>query len=122
MQLDPEYDCQNSEFKAMAFTLKKLRDPKNATLENYSDVLQKWMDMGLKIEAAEFERDSKGILHIHGIVVMRKNFYRMRMKTTDYSLKLRDVYDKSGWIAYINKDKVRDFDKSEWGWAEPSKN
>lgn len=97
---------ESSEFKALAFTIKKLKDPKNATVKDYIEVLCKWLKLDVDIQAGEYERDSTNVLHIHGIIVVKKNFYKRRLQVEGYHVYIRDIYDKTSWLRYINKTKL----------------
>lgn len=49
------------------------------------------------------ELDSKGKLHIHGIVMLRKGFFRQKLIVHGFHLHLAEVYDEKDWIKYMDK-------------------
>lgn len=103
-EYEGKVNYESSEFKCLAFTLKKLRKPREATEFDYGEVISKWIEKGVIIEASKFELPESKRLHVHGILVLKKNFNKDRLKTYDFSLKLRDIYNWDGWSNYIKKD------------------
>lgn len=90
-----------------AYTVKILgnRGSEPTTYQPFFDKLNKF---DITIEEKEHEYDSKGKLHYHGIIHLVKGFYRKRLTTPGFSVKLEELYDKEGWIKYINKDKANE--------------
>lgn len=88
-----------------AFTIKFHSKP-DAKPSDYFDVVFKvWQSYGCQIVSHVFEPDSKGVCHSHGIVSIPKGFYRKRMKIEGVHVFVREITDRKGWIAYMNKTK-----------------
>lgn len=100
-----EYEYDKSEFQSLAFTIKKLKDPKLAEASDYHDVFNIWINMGVDLYNVAFERDSNGILHAHGRLICKKNFYKKRLQTFGFHVYIRDIFYEDGWSRYINKEK-----------------
>lgn len=90
--------------QSWAFTFKKL-GRENPTHDDYVPVIEVLQKYGL-ITHSSFERDSKGKIHVHGIVQLRKGFFRKRLEVCGFHLKLVEIYDQSGWESYINKNQM----------------
>lgn len=98
-----EFEYDKSEFICLAFTIKKLKDPKNAKLSDYSEVLDHWLNLGVDLFEVQSEVDTADVLHVHGRLVVRKNFYKKRLQTFGYHVFIRDIFYEQGWKRYINK-------------------
>lgn len=99
-----EYEYDKSEFVALAFTIKKLKDPLNAQPSDYHDVLNLWIKMGVDLYNVVFEKGTSDRLHVHGRLICKKNFYKKRLQTFGYHVYLRDIFYEDGWQKYINKE------------------
>lgn len=97
------YEFKKSNLVAYAYTVKVLS---NKTMDpNYEqDVFSRWRKLGVEFDCSVSERDSKGKLHYHGIIYLRKGFYRRKLVVRGYHMKLEELYDRAGWIRYIEKD------------------
>lgn len=98
-------EYEKSEFKSVAFTLKRLKDPKLTSQDDYrNDVLDKWNNMsGVILQSYIFEYDDNKILHVHGILAVRKTLNTKRLRFQNYHTYLKDIYDITSWEYYINK-------------------
>jgi hypothetical protein len=101
-EIDGEINIYKVEQQPYAFTVKRIFKPKEVTDSDYLDIMAKWSHFGL-IKCYEFEKDSHGILHIHGIILLRKGFYRKKLVIKGYSTRLDELYDETGWMRYIGK-------------------
>jgi len=99
---DTKLEIIKSQQQGWAFTVKKLGKGK-VTLESYVDVIGLFNKYGF-IKKAEYERDSRGVLHVHGILLLRKGFLRKKLLLQGFHTKLEELYDESGWVDYIVKD------------------
>lgn len=88
---------------AYAYTVKYLKN-KTEEATAYERFFDKLSKFGIKVEYKVAERDRHGKLHYHGIIYIEKGFFRRRLITENISLKLEEIYDRSGWIKYISKD------------------
>jgi len=95
-------EIEKSDQQAWAFTVKVL-GKKSAKHEDYVDVIGTFNKYGF-IKKAEFEKDSKGLLHVHGILLLRKGFLRKKLCLHGFHTKLVEMYDEVGWTEYILKD------------------
>lgn len=84
-----------------AFTYKKLGKLK--TVEEYTNVISHLNKYGF-VKQVEFEEDSMGKQHIHGIVLLPKGFLRKRLIREGFSCHLKEIYDEKDWIKYITKE------------------
>lgn len=98
-----EFEYDRSEFMALAFTIKKLKDPRNAQPSDYYDVLNLWQKMDVDIYNVAFEKDTNDVLHVHGRLIVKKNFYKKRLQTFGYHVYTRDIYYEEGWLKYCGK-------------------
>lgn len=86
---------------AFAYTVKSLGEDKNPNYKPFFDILAKF---SIPIEYMIEERDSKGKTHWHGIILLEKGFYRKRIMIRGFHTKLVELYNRAGWIKYIEKD------------------
>lgn len=98
-------EYNSSEFISLAFTAKKLSNPLSVTKEDYlNDVISVWQKIpDIHLQEPFYELDSKGQLHIHGIITVKKHFYKKRLRINDYHIYIKDIYDIDQWISYISK-------------------
>lgn len=92
--------------QAWAFTYKVLGN--TYTPDVYIPVISHLNDCGLVKHVVE-ERDSKGKLHIHGIVLLRKGFHRKRLIQKGFNCHLSEIQNDTAWINYCNKDQKRPY-------------
>lgn len=91
-----------SNLKAFAYTIKPLsKELMNDECDAFFDNLDR---LKIKVEYKISERDSKGKLHYHGVILLPNGFYRKRLVVHGYSIKLVEMFDKAGWLKYIHKD------------------
>lgn len=102
-------DIVKKNYIAFAYTIKSLGVNKD---DDYSPFFNKLKRLNITVEYKISERDSKGKLHYHGIIYLKKGFYRKRLLLRGYHIKLEEIYDKAGWIKYIHKDVY-------WDYVEP---
>lgn len=98
------------EFRTMAFTVKynTIDELKPEVTEGHYDKFFAKLERNkIKIEYKIFEKDKKGCIHSHGIMVVKKGLYLKKLKLATYHMKFKDIYDKEGWIKYIDKDQYK---------------
>lgn len=83
------------------FTIKR-NDTPNPTQECYLPILKNLASKGTIVDYV-YETDSKGRLHIHGILEVVKQPYFKSLIPKGYHFKYEGLYDKSGWERYIHK-------------------
>ncbi len=103
-------EITKEQYTAWAYSV-KLRAKKGVvhTAESYEPLFKKWDKLKIQLEYKISEYDSKGQFHYHGIMYIKKGFYRQRLsaKSKDgiaYHLKINELYDRKGWLRYIKKD------------------
>jgi hypothetical protein len=87
--------------KAYCFTVKSLGKDPDA---NYDPFFDKLKHFKVAIEYNISERDPKGKLHYHGILYIPKGFYRKRLVTKGFNIKLEEMGNRKAWLKYIHKD------------------
>lgn len=99
------YEIQRSEIIAFAYTIKDNRkvsnEERNKSYEQWFKRLEVWR---IPIEYKCEEKDKQGKLHIHGIIYLKKGFYRKKLMMPNLHLKLVELHNREGWIKYIHKD------------------
>lgn len=88
---------------AFAYTVKILQG-NAATKQDYAPFFNKLDKLKIPVEYKICEKDSKGKLHFHGILYLKKGFFRKRICVKGIHVKLVELYDRKGWIKYIHKD------------------
>lgn len=90
-----------------AFTIKKMLGSPEMTVESdYRTIMKSWKIEGLKIPIYSYENDTRGRLHIHGIVLIPEGYYRKNLITRGFSLKLVEIHNFAGWLDYLGKDRI----------------
>lgn len=89
----------------LSFTVKRLGSAVEANVEDYQqNILNRWARLaGVTLREPYFEQDSAGRLHMHGIIYVRKGFYKKRLQTLGYYIHVRDCYDLEHWLEYCQK-------------------
>lgn len=96
-------DIKTSHNIAFAYTVKTLGATVTST-SAYDTFFNKLAKLNIEIEYKVSELDSLGKLHYHGIMYLPKGFYRKRIMSNGYHVKLREVTNRAGWLTYIHKD------------------
>lgn len=84
------------------FSIKR-NDVKAPTQQDYMPILKGLSRKGDIIEFI-YETDSKGKLHIHGILEVNKTPYFKTLVPKGYGTKFELIYDLEGWKRYMHKD------------------
>lgn len=101
VEVKTEFEVIKATKIAFCYTVKSLGVDKDADYDPFFDKLERF---NIPIEYKISERDSKGKTHYHGIIYLDKGFYRKRLKTTGFNLKLEEMQNRSAWLKYIHKD------------------
>lgn len=88
---------------SFAYTVKTL-GKRDVTSADYQPFFDRLNNLGIKVEYKIPEKDTKGKLHYHGILYLRKGFFRKRICLKGFHVKLDELYDRKGWLKYIHKD------------------
>lgn len=97
-----------SEFVAWAFTVKVNKTLQAApTKTEYIPFFDKLTRLGIEVECKYGEKDKRGHLHYHGILRIKKGFYRPRLHTKGMMVYLKELTDRKGWMKYIQKDQEK---------------
>lgn len=94
-----------SDRQCLAFTVKRLGKVEDATVEDYQHrVLNTWARLaGVTVREPYFEKDDVGKLHMHGILDVRRNYYKKKLQVPGYYIYTTDCYDLEHWIEYCTK-------------------
>jgi len=106
--LDFEITDELAKNQSWAFTFKKLGNG-YVLPKDYDYCIQILNRYGY-VDCHFYEKDSKGKLHVHGIVQLRKGFMRKRLGINGFHMHLVEIYERQGWEKYILKDEYL-FDK-----------
>lgn len=87
-----------------AFTYKKLGGDDDSVYESDYNIVRKELNNSGYVKHIKFEKDPKGRLHCHGIILLRKGFFRQKLKVQGFHCHLREVYDERDWLSYCNKN------------------
>jgi hypothetical protein len=87
---------------AFCYTLKLNR--LGATAADYDTFFDKCLKFNIKVEYKITELDSSGRLHYHGILYLKKGFFRKRICVPGMHIKLVECNNKEAWMNYIHKD------------------
>lgn len=95
-----------------AFTVKYLgKENVEKVPSDYETVWSHWAKFNCNIVEKEFEPDSRGVCHCHGIVIIPKDFYRIKLHIYGINMRFDPITDRSGWMKYIkkyqNKEKMK---------------
>lgn len=94
-------EIQKQSFIAFAYTVKTLGTDNAGDYSPFFDKLSKF---NIEVEYKISETDKLGKLHYHGIFYLPKGFFRKRLATKGFHMKLVEIYNKQGWYKYITKD------------------
>ena len=100
-------EITKAEHVSYGYTVKDNR-PETTDYQSFFDRCEKF---GVKITHKYPEYDSKGKLHIHGIMQIPKGFYRKKICMDGLHIKLVEIYDEAGWKRYITKDQPKKVQK-----------
>lgn len=98
------FEYSKSEFHSLAFTVKKLGNDVSI-LDYHNNVLNKWSRLGVDIKEPYFEEDNSGKLHMHGVLVTRKNYYKRKLQVDGYYVFITDIWNLDRWLEYCAKVK-----------------
>jgi len=98
----------SGEYQALAFTV--MKHGKDCSIEDYqSNVLNKWSRLAVQLEEPYFEQvsvDSK--LHMHGVLYVRKGYYKKKLQIPGYYVYVTDIYRLDTWLEYCKKSQPKD--------------
>lgn len=93
----------NQKKETFALTLKwnNIVDPKDI---DYERVMLSWGTLyDIEYKDVVYEKDSKGKVHMHGVIILPFGFYRKRLKVQGLHVCIRPLTDPIGWNKYCNK-------------------
>lgn len=97
------YEEAKAQSQSWAFTI-SVTSGKLYPLDTYDQFWKKCESYGITVSAKELEVGSnKGVPHYHGIIEIPKGFYRKKLMIRGMHLRLEELYNKKGWMKYINK-------------------
>ncbi len=103
-----------------AFTVKVTQQhtPADVNEKSYTAFFDLLRARGIRVILKQSEYDSKGFLHFHGIIEMKNNFYRKKIRSKGFHLYLKEIYDLEGWVRYVLKDTKQKFFKPLYPYSE----
>lgn len=103
------FECEQSKKTLFGFTVKDNRQD----VTDYDSFMDRAKRMECDIQEYYPEKDSKGRLHLHGIISIPKGFYRKKLMMSGLHLKLEEIYDIDGWRRYCKKSQPNTDENSE---------
>ncbi len=88
-----------------AFTVKKLKLKKDITERDYESFFKILFSLS-DVLCYCGELDSHGLLHYHGVIRIKKNFYRKNLRVTGFHLFIKPIYNLFGWFTYCFKNDI----------------
>lgn len=99
-----QYEEAKAQTQSWAFTISDTTKEHKYAKTDYKLFWERCEQFGLRIEQREQEiGPNKGVPHYHGIIEIPKGFYRKKLMMKGLHLKLEELYNKRGWMKYINK-------------------
>ncbi len=89
-----------------AFTVKKLGKRNKGIDEKAYEPFFKILYQLSEVIVSCGEVDSKSILHYHGVIRIKANFYRKNLRVKGYHLYLKRIYRLRNWVDYCFKNNV----------------
>lgn len=119
--LDNTCEINSSNHTPYAFTLRRVLSPENSTLGDYFRKINKWRAKGVVLQRHVCEHNVVNTgFHIHGIFLVPKKFNMKQFRIRGYHTYLDELYDKSGWDAYMSKEQI--LDQSGYGLSDEREN
>ncbi len=88
-----------------AFTVKVLKKPKEADEKTY-EIFFKILFALSDVLTYCGELDPKGVLHYHGVIRIKRNFYRKNLIVKGFNIHLSSIYNLYGWMEYCFKNNI----------------
>ncbi len=88
-----------------AFTVKVLKSPKDATELRYESFFKVLFSLS-DVLCYCGELDTKGVLHYHGVIRIKKNFYRNSLRVKGFHIYLKPIFNIVGWVNYCYKNEI----------------
>jgi len=98
---------QRANFSSFAFTYKinaKINDVSTIDEAKYQPVFQAIEKQKGKVNHYVYEKDEKGLLHIHGVAELPKRIRYTSLTVKGYTSRWKEVYNLAGWLDYMRKD------------------
>lgn len=114
--MNSEFTYDSGEYLCLSLNIKKTGS-RYVELTDYTELLAEWKErFGNNVIIEDFitENDSLGKLHLHGIIYVRKNFYKKRLYKTGFHIYCTDMYNKDQWIQYMLKSQPQLIDNTKY--------
>lgn len=102
-------EIERANFTAFAVTI-RFNAKKDAEEKDYVPMIENMIRKGIEIHSLYYEEDKgktyNGI-HVHGIIYVKKNFYRKKLAMDGFSIKMEEIYSWDGWQKYLNKGYIK---------------
>lgn len=100
-------DINISTTTPFSFTLRKCSNAYKSDRSDYKAKLDKFTAMGIQVTDYVYEKNHiDNGLHCHGIMQVPKKFNMKKFRTRGWHIRLDEIYDNAGWLAYITKEAV----------------
>ncbi len=98
--------------KLFAFTYKCVKSNYVPTKVDYQMIMDQISKKGVILDY-RYEKDSKGKLHIHGVIKFSRTPLFKSLHFTYYSQFYEEIYDINGWNKYIGKNSPNVFESEQ---------
>lgn len=110
-----------SSTRLYAITVRKTSKPDLVTAAHYESYLQN-LSENLNVSIFEYVYEHEGGLHIHGIIEIPRGLNLNRFRTRGYHVHLEEMYNRDGWLKYINKHVLSEVDQDDGSDPDPENN
>lgn len=97
---------ESSEYKSYGFTV-RANSSNRADYSPFFNLIAKFKNH-VTLECKYEEYGKHDWLHYHGVLAIKKRFYRKRLVIPGFHLKLEEIYNIKGWHKYITKEDTTD--------------
>lgn len=112
-------EVERAGYVTYAVTIRR-NDKQDATETDYIPMLDHLIKSGVVIHELVYENDSGKTyagMHVHGVLYIKKHFYRKRLMKDGFHIKMEEIYSWEGWQKYINKGYVKKIIMTEPGYT-----
>lgn len=110
-----------SDTRLYAITVRKTSKPETVSAVHYETYLQN-LHENLNVTIYEYVYEHEAGLHIHGIIEIPRGLNLNRFRTRGYRVHLEELYNRAGWLRYINKHVLPEDDQDDGSDPDPENN
>jgi len=97
------YMHEPSEYRTICFTAKiNLGNPDSVNETDYAPLLEHWEQYAI-VKQPYYEKDKTGRCHMHGILTVKKGFYKRRLQLKGFYVYTTDCVHLEQWMNYCKK-------------------